>query len=285
VNVYQGVESMTGIIAQLIALVSYGNEFFATGNIANDYFPANSTFTYCNTADFRIIRKRFLSSEKKESVVAENPLEWFRWLKVNGCQRLRLSYKGSDDTAIARDYKLAGFVGGGGTWLLEAVYPKHRDCWANRWEVNRRNADDRKIWSVNYRRIMAKQPIYDASFDIRKAAENLEEALIQISSFARRQHLNNGIAWAGIFEQARQIMRNQTLRSDYFHQDLIVNKNYSLLAQKTIFSAASAWVFGGMGSWNDLGFESEKDQLRYEDLSAQLYKAIIEATITVINSY
>ena len=276
---------MTGIIAQLIALASYGNEFLTTGKIASDYYPANSTFTYCNKADFRIIKKRFLSSERKECILAGNPLAWFQWLKTDGCKRLRLSYKGANDNVIARDYKLAGFVGGGGTWLMEAVYTKHRDCWDSHWEVTRQNADARKIWSVNYRRIMVKQPLYDASVDIRIAAENLEEALTKISSFARKQELNYGPDWAGIFEQARQIMRNQMLQSDYFHQDLIVKKNYSLLAQKTIFSAASAWVFGGMGSWNDIGFESEKDQNQYEELSAQLYKAIIEATITVINSY
>ena len=35
----------------------------------------------------------------------------------------------------------------------------------------------------------------------------------------------------------------------------------------------AAWVFGGMGSWNDLGFQGE-DQQTYERLSHRLFQLV-----------
>ena len=44
-----------------------------------------------------------------------------------------------------------------------------------------------------------------------------------------------------------------------------------LPAAQLLGAAQSAWVFGGMGSWNDLGFEGE-DQALYDRLSEELYR-------------
>jgi len=51
-----------------------------------------------------------------------------------------------------------------------------------------------------------------------------------------------------------------------------------------IFEAGYAWVFGGMGSWNDIGFQDEKDRQLYEDLSDKLYDLVIAALVAGINS-
>jgi hypothetical protein len=41
-------------------------------------------------------------------------------------------------------------------------------------------------------------------------------------------------------------------------------------------ASQKAWVFGGMGSWNDLGSEGD-DQKLYERLSDRLFRAVNEA--------
>jgi hypothetical protein len=41
-------------------------------------------------------------------------------------------------------------------------------------------------------------------------------------------------------------------------------------------AAQSAWVFGGMGSWNDLGFAGA-EQKEYERVSKHLYAALTDA--------
>jgi hypothetical protein len=42
-------------------------------------------------------------------------------------------------------------------------------------------------------------------------------------------------------------------------------------------------VFGGMGSWNDQGFDADT-QLRYEALSEKLYQLLNRAIVVAANS-
>jgi predicted butyrate kinase (DUF1464 family) len=58
-----------------------------------------------------------------------------------------------------------------------------------------------------------------------------------------------------------------------------------LTAKQLLFSAGNAWVFGGMGSWNDLGFDNKEDNETYDRLSEQLYSNINEAIIASTNTY
>jgi hypothetical protein len=37
------------------------------------------------------------------------------------------------------------------------------------------------------------------------------------------------------------------------------------------------WVFGGMGSWNDLNFDPESENDRYNMLTSELYSAMTDA--------
>jgi len=58
-----------------------------------------------------------------------------------------------------------------------------------------------------------------------------------------------------------------------YHQDLAVDGVVSSLAEGLLDSAQSAWVFGGMASWNDMGFEGA-DQREYDRVSQQLFTAL-----------
>lgn len=65
-----------------------------------------------------------------------------------------------------------------------------------------------------------------------------------------------------------------------------VHANPSLLpleAIQLLSAAQSSWVFGGMGSWNDLGFEGE-DQATYESLSEELYGTVNRAIVAATNA-
>ncbi len=44
-----------------------------------------------------------------------------------------------------------------------------------------------------------------------------------------------------------------------------------------------AWVFGGMGSWNDMGFDGE-DQKDYVRLSEALFQALNAAIVAAANA-
>ncbi|MCC6989411.1 MAG: hypothetical protein IT181_10455 [Acidobacteria bacterium] len=52
---------------------------------------------------------------------------------------------------------------------------------------------------------------------------------------------------------------------------------------RLLAAARAAWVFGGMGSWNDQGFEGET-QAQYEQLSDDLYRLLNTAIVTAANA-
>jgi hypothetical protein len=272
---------MTGILAQIIALTAYGNDFLKNGKVLTDFNSTNTTFQFCNKIDFREFKKQFFFSKPKEKVVAENPIKWFEFLKTDGCKHLRLYFEYSKDQSFAKDHKLAGLVGGGGTWLIEAIYDSYSNYWANRWEVTNQNATDNKIWTVNYGITIAKQHISNLQIDNEKAKLKLRQTLIEIADFAFKQNLQS---WGELFDKAIKTMDSTSPEANY-HTDLIPLDNYSLTAKQLLFSAGNAWVFGGMGSWNDLGFDNKEDNETYDRLSEQLYSNINEAIIASTNTY
>jgi hypothetical protein len=56
-----------------------------------------------------------------------------------------------------------------------------------------------------------------------------------------------------------------------------------LEAKQLLASAQAAWVFGGMGSWNDLGFDGS-DQQEYTALSDELFLLLNQALGVTVNT-
>jgi hypothetical protein len=273
---------MTGIHAQLISLTSYGNAFLQAGEFADDFYPRHSSFRFCNHVDFKILKKSLFSSAPKEVLIAKDPNDWFRLLKKDGCKKIRLYYHGAENQSAGEAHKLAGMVGGGGTWMIETIYRRHSHYWFNRWEVTNKNAPEGKIWSVSYGMIDKAQPTTDTQLDIRESYSLLDQALAAITDFADRQQLPE---WANVFKKARTILSDDLPETADYHQDLLVYKHYSLTARQVLFAAGTAWVFGGMGSWNDQGFNTAEENKSYNEVSAGLYAAINQSILAVANSY
>jgi hypothetical protein len=273
---------MTGIVAQLISLVSFGNDFLINGKLSVDYLQNNTTFQFCNLVDFRENKKTYFFSKTKEIVISNNPIDWFQYLKDHGCKKLRLYYKHSKEQASVKDHQLAGLVGGGGVWLIEAVYKDYSNYWLNSWAVTNQNARDRKIWSVNYTLVLSGIETSDIRIDLTEAKSRLSSTLIEIAGFAYSQKLDS---WGSQFVKANKTFESPNPNENLYDKDLIVSANYSLISQQVLFSAGSAWVFGGMGSWNDLSFDKKEDNEKYDNLSAKLYDTIIEGIIAAVNSY
>ena len=56
------------------------------------------------------------------------------------------------------------------------------------------------------------------------------------------------------------------------------------IAHRLLAMASSAWAFGGMGSWNDLGFATTEANDEYEAVSRDLYAAIMDAVVAAVNA-
>jgi len=68
-----------------------------------------------------------------------------------------------------------------------------------------------------------------------------------------------------------------------YHDDLAPDRALPLAATQILWAAQAAWVFGGMGSWNDLWFEGD-DQSLYEQLSEDLYQLLNVAIVIAANT-
>ncbi|WP_293304558.1 hypothetical protein [Pedobacter sp. UBA5917] len=271
---------MTGTLSQLITLVAYGNQYIANPGTSIN-FPANhSAFQYCKNVFFSVEDQNHPSSENHPIIVAESPVEWFGYLAKTGCKTLKLYYESSDGSTGIKDHKLAGMIGGGGAWLIEAIYPENSDFWYGAWEVTRDDATNSNVWTVNYKRIQHHIPSRNLQLDIETQKNILSDVLAKIEAFADEVNAEN---FAGIFQQANAWLTENYPERDYYHTDLLPDDTYSIPERQLFFAASGAWVFGGMGSWNDMGFVVEQQQV-YENLSSALYTAINNAIIAAINS-
>ena len=271
---------MDGTLAQLLSLVSFGNEYIFKGNLETDYYSQNSVFQYCKKVNFRTVKLRMFA-KSKQIIAGNDPLEWFRFLKQDGCRELKAYYQHSKQQDRFKDYMLAGLIGGGGQWFIQAVYVDYSDFWFAHWEAGNQNDPDNKIWQVSYEAVARKNEIKSIGFLLHKPRIALENKLKQLELFARENNLGS---WADWFADAIKTLNSNVPNEGFYHPDMIILKNYSLPAQQLIFGAGKAWAFGGMGSWNDLGFDRKEKQDVYYRHTEELYEAVIIAFLAGINS-
>ncbi|WP_428327488.1 hypothetical protein [Mucilaginibacter sp.] len=271
---------MTGNLAQVIALVSFGNDFLQTSTLPSDFYPDNSTFQFCNSVKFVALKKSILNLKIKEKTIADNPYLWFELLKNENCKKLALYFQNSEQSK-SFDHELAGLVGGGGNWFIEAIYHNHSDFWVNNWEVSNNKAIEKKIWSVKYGATLLNHKTINNTYQLHIVWEELKMALNEIADFAFKNTTTN---WGETFENAAKNLSSQTPENNFYHKDFIIAKNYTLLARQIIYSAGLAWVFGGMGTWNDMCFNNDEINNLYNKLSEKLYNCINKSIIAVCNS-
>ncbi|WP_256010192.1 hypothetical protein [Desertivirga xinjiangensis] len=270
---------MNDILAQLISLCAHGNAFLQGRQIYTQYFKENTTYRFCGNVEFRGYRETFFT--RREVQIGTSPEEWFDYLKQCRCSALTLDFEYSADQSLVKDYKSAGFVGGGGRWAIKAFYPKDLDFWFPLWDSTDENAKDQKIWGVRYYSLDIMKVALGYSESLQQVREQLYRVLDQVSEFAQQHNLE---PWGAIFQEALFTLSSKTPQEDYYYHDLLPPDVYSKEAEQVLFSAAKANVFGGMGSWNDMGFGDDKVSARYEELSSLLYDTIVKAIQVSVNS-
>lgn len=157
---------------------------------------------------------------------------------------------------------------------MDVCFPSRVDeRWYSKWTVTDQNAADKRIWSVEYNattRLRLRAPSVP---DLQTITETLEASLRKIHTFAQRHSLQTFVEDFG--DALNTIETRGNARHGY-HQDLAPEGFLSDSAAVLLDASQKAWVFGGMGSWNDLGFEGE-EQRTYERLSTQLLDAVNQA--------
>jgi len=261
---------VVGGLSQLIHLVAAFRAAKA-GELPADFFPSHGEFRFCNSVSF-VESRRSLFGRQTTVTIADTPTEWLLRLVKAGTSHAFLRHWDTPSPK-APDYALVGFVGGGGPWAFVAVRRQETQLWFASWQVSRRSAPDNQIWSVNYSLADIQQPWSEPPIDLDALSLQLRQALLEIERFAMRHGLES---WASWFVRGCDALDQDEPRfPDYVDTSLLAS--FSPTARRLLAACYAAWVFGGMGSWNDCGFTEPDLRSEYEARSRTLYSAINSA--------
>jgi len=268
---------MQGPLAQMVALVCHGNAVLR-GHPAGPFLRANSTCQFCESVTF-VAGGRSESGEPETTTLAESPDRWLEFLPHRAITGLRLVEQSRNDARIT-DRMSTGFVGGGRQWKVEGLRQAgSSEFWLSRWEAHDREAKDRRIWNVTYGLVdlTATTPLETRSLEA--IIGDLRPALSEIRRFAE-EHQCGG--FTGCFDDALRALDDP--RADIgYHKDLYPQGFVCDAAQSILKAAMSAWVFGGMGSWNDMSFDGDTER-EHSERSDRLFNLLNEGIAAAASS-
>jgi len=105
---------------------------------------------------------------------------------------------------------------------------------------------------------------------LKLAAQDLEQSLQEVRAFSAKVKTD----WfTKCFDDALDTLASKGSSRHGYHQDIAPKGFLTSESAMLLDACQKAWVFGGMGSWNDLGFEGE-DQKTYERVSERLFQTV-----------
>jgi hypothetical protein len=271
---------MIGTYAQVIALISYGNEYLQTGRAPENFYPGNSSFHYAKTVQF--VRMRdctlpFLGHRHRRTVFADNPLQWFYQLRQQGCKTIRLAIIASASTDPEIGQLKQSPVAG--TWLIESRNANGTcNYWSSEWSLIKKGIGRR--WNVTYTQVKDQYSLERSASSLNELTAQLQKVLGALIEFTKetQQHY-----WTGTFMHALAAFEEQDPCADYFHKDVVLLRQYPLAPRQLLFAAAKSWVFEGVGSWSDLAFSNPSYEALHKALTRELYRATSMALLMALN--
>ena len=170
----------------------------------------------------------------------------------------------------------AGFSGGLDVGVAARFTDGSQELWTGRWAVTMPKHPKQLIWSVQFTGVALHRASDDGAV-LNVAAQRLGRALDDVSEYAESSQLEY---WRSVFQRARAQLTAETPEIPY-HADMLPPNGYSLDARRLVAAASTAWVFGGMGSWNDI---ADGDAERYRAVTVELFESVLEAVLAGTNS-
>ncbi len=266
---------MNGELAQVITLVAHGNYFLGHAEESTIDLSGNSTFQFVNEVKF----VRYKSTlDKKGVLVAENVVDWFDTLRKSHAKRLWNIGFAWDRTDIAEHIAVA--FSGGSPIAIQVDMPKGFELWYPLWKTG---GQPQKPWFVEYRGLAFGYSHATEQMDLTDVKNKLRFSISLAQQFAGRPGVDLS-GWAETFAKALHLLDSKIADAPY-HPDMLPASGFSSAARQILAAAAQAYVFGGMGSWNDLGFEKPELQKEYEEVTKILYQAVKMSILMASNSY
>ena len=252
---------MNGELHLSIQLVGYGNAYLMAGSSACDVFLNDpSGFQYISEITF---------SGASAPSPAASVLKWFEDLKVQGVRKLTL-YNTPHRTDGLPAPSAEAFANANPRLICSEI-DGDPVYWAPIWKHRRGS------WVVEY--IPHCNGVQNAitNCDVNDAITYLRGAVERAKRFAIATSMEN---WQNYFEKALI-----ALDSEPGSRCALPNTGYTTEARRLISGATASWVFGGMGSWNDVWFSDKSQATEYEAATDELYSGVIGGILTATNSF
>ena len=264
---------MNGELAQIIGLVAHGNYYLNGGAVD---FSSNSTFQFVSEVKF--VRYRSII-HKEGTEVARSVQDWFAFLRSIKVSRLWNIEFNWDQQDLAEH--IAVSFSGGVPRAIQADLPRGYELWYPRWSTG--GNDKQKPWFIEYRGLQFSHSHAISVQNLELVKLKLEAAISKAQEFALRPGIDMG-NFADCFTSALRML-GSTQPVGAYHPDMLPPEGYNLAARQVLASATRAYVFGGMGSWNDMGFSDPGVNQKYEEITKELFEAVKIAILMTSNSF
>jgi len=266
---------MNGEWAQVIALVAHGNYFLKHKEIPGIDLSSNSTFQYANAVTFRHYKN---TQDVNPVAVAGNVNDWFDYLRVSKIKRLWFIGFSWDRTDLAEH--IAVSFAGGTPIAIQTDFTDGYELWYPSWSTG---GEPQKPWFIEYRGLKFQYSHVVEQMNFSDVKTRLGIAIQMAEQFARQAKVDLSF-WSDHFSKASSLLNDEKATIPY-HPDMLPVSGFSTEARQILAAASQAYVFGGMGSWNDLGFEEPAQQKEYQEVTKTLFQAVKMATLLASNSF
>lgn len=261
-------------VAQVAALVAQGNAALAGDTEAAARLEAGTTFRHVRSL-------RFERQEGEPPVTTHVEVRvggWFRRLPQWGVTALRLDPRPLAVPTLA-PHLLAAWVDGSRVSIVtEGAEPRQRWIATSRLGAPRAEGDER-LWGVF---CFGRPDVANlAAFpSLAEAAARLEDLLRSAAALAR--HMDESF-WADRFDEALTALTENEPRTA--HHDDVLPPGADVDRRRLLAAAVRSWVFGGMGTWNDVGPApgDEAAAAEYDRVTPSLYAAVLDAVAAAVN--
>lgn len=262
--------TMNTELAQIIALITHGNEhLLSPGRDGVELFPSHSTFQHVSEISFQGWESDVL---RKPRILARDPRTWFSFLEAGGVQYLKLDLLNLNrlPPPYATSISTAG-----NAWVIQTDQGK---CWQARWLFQTEGDPHPGRWQVAYQE-RENLPVLTDLPDSEVVYHKLKNSLLEARAFSLRWNFG----WDDWFGEAINLLQASPVIQPYYN-DLFPEQFENVKVRQLLAGALKAWVFGRLGSWNDMYITSSKQEQEYQRISRNLYSSVIQAVVTATNS-
>lgn len=256
-------------LAQLVALVTHGNAYLISRPNVQPPEISHDLSVFEPLKRIKFVEQKGPSA-KTQAQISDGTAGWYRYLKDHKVRRIRIVSVDRSKERPDLPAHIATAFAGCGNWVMLTEGTKADMVW---FPIYMNSGNDEALTIVGTQ-LDKRGP--EASTDLDAAEQNLKTALMNIRDYAKEEHVGDN--WVAIFTRALEMLGSDE-PSRSFITELLPQTGYGHRSYRLLEVGSAAWVFGGMGSWNDMGGGA-----RYSAVTDALYNAIVDGIITATNA-